>query len=111
MQDKGETMTKYIKEYIKEVEKLKGPISKEELNNLKTKIEFFQHERLIHLLITLFFALLSIVFLLLINTNIIFIVLLLISLVLDIFYILHYFFLENSVQYLYKIYDKFINQK
>ena len=46
-------MTKYIKQYIKEIES-KKEISKKDLEELKDKISFFQHERLVHLFIMLF---------------------------------------------------------
>lgn len=71
----------------------------------RAQIGFFQHERLIHLLVTLFFGIMFffsvIVQLLLTNLG-----LLAISLILVImlgFYIRHYFFLENGVQKLYEL--------
>ena len=102
-------MKKYLYDYINEVEKNINKISKEDII---TKINFFSHERLIHLLVTLFFALITIVFtgfclyfdsyLLYVITIILYIMLL--------FYIVHYYRLENGVQCLYKLYDK-INKK
>ncbi len=94
-------MIKYIDEFIKAAEKKK--VSKEEM---LTKISFFQHERLIHLLVTLFYALISLIFLALISISLIFIIPTIPLLVFLICYILHYFKLENRVQYLYKLYDK-----
>lgn len=100
-------MTKYIKEYIKEIEnRLKKDISKKDLEELKDKISFFQHERLVHMFIMLFCLLILILFIVLSLKSILFIIPTLILIVLNIFYILHYYFLENSVQYLYKVYDK-----
>ena len=52
-------MKKYLDDYIKELENKKNKIDIEEL---KTKISFFQHERLIHLIVTLFFSLFAIIF-------------------------------------------------
>ena len=98
-------MTKYIKEYIKEIES-KKQINKKDLEELKDKISFFQHERLVHLFIMLFCLLMLIIFIILCFKNKLFIIPTLILLVLNIFYIIHYYFLENSVQYLYKVYDK-----
>ena len=75
---------------------------------LLEQIQFFQHERLIHLLVTLFVGLLAIVFFILfmllkiILIGLIFLVLF----VLFIPYIIHYYRLENGVQKLYKIYLK-----
>lgn len=70
-----------------------------------TKISFFQHERLIHLLVTFFFGLiffLSVVLGLLLE-SLGFYALSAILAVLLIFYIRHYFFLENGVQKLYRL--------
>jgi len=70
------------------------------------KISFFQHERLIHLLVTLFYAILTIIFFCLIVVSFIFLPIAIILCVFLILYIYHYFYLENGVQYMYKQYDK-----
>ena len=106
-------MKNYMYNYINEIEnKLNKKITKEDLEELKIKISFFSHERLIHLLITLFFALISIIFtgICLSYFNYFIYTILLILYVMDIFYIIHYYRLENGVQYLYKLYDK-MNKK
>ncbi|MGN0688245.1 MAG: hypothetical protein ACI4KA_09085 [Oscillospiraceae bacterium] len=75
---------------------------------LLKRIELYQHERLVHLLVTLAFAIffmLSLFMLLLIGGIGLFILTFL-FLVLLVPYIKHYYFLENSVQELYKIYYK-----
>ena len=102
-------MRKYIKEYLLEIEKCKD---KKEIDNLKTKISFFQHERLIHLIVTLFFALFSIIFtcICFYTKNILLYVITIVLYIIDIFYIVHYYVLENGVQKLYKIFDK-LNSK
>lgn len=79
---------------------------KEVLDNHMIKISFFQHERLIHLLVTLFYAILTLVFLSLTIVSFIFIPIVIIVMVFLILYIYHYFYLENGVQYMYKQYDK-----
>ena len=100
-------MKKYIQDYIKEIEnKLKKEISKNDINELKDKINFFSHERIVHMFIMLFCLFTLIVFILLSMENTIFLIPTIIIIILNIFYILHYYFLENSVQYLYKLYDK-----
>lgn len=99
-------MVKYIDEFIKDAEAMK--ISKEEM---LVKINFFQHERLIHLLVTLFYALFTILFLALISISWIFVIPTIPLFVFLICYILHYFKLENRVQYLYKLYDKIMTKK
>jgi hypothetical protein len=82
--------------------------TKEDLDNLKRWISYFQHERLIHLIVTVFVGLLdmmSIIILLLISNYATFALTVLMS-TLFIFYILHYYTLENGVQKLYKLADK-----
>lgn len=96
-------MKKYLSEYIKYIDDIikNGQVTKEILDTHLIKITFFQHERLIHLLVTLFYALFTLAFLALGTIHYIFLILIIFL----IFYIFHYFFLENSVQYLYKQYD------
>lgn len=86
----------------------KKQITKQDIEELQTKIAFFQHERFIHLIVTVAFAFFALAFLVLGMVSYIFLPILFILLIFLIFYILHYFFLENHVQYLYKIYDEFI---
>ncbi len=95
-------------------------INKENLLNFHlVQISFFQHERLIHLLITLFFGFiffLSILIQFIIKTDLIIIffcfsLLNIILWILLIFYIFHYFILENWVQKLYKLYEEIIKLK
>ena len=102
-------MRKYLSDYKKEIDakiaKQKS-FSSEEIENHIIKISFFQHERLIHLLVTLFYALFTMLSFLL---GLLHPVLLLISMLLIFFlvcYVIHYFFLENTVQYLYRQYDQ-----
>lgn len=71
-------------------------------------ISRMQHERLIHLLVTLFTGLLFIgaFTLFMLASNLTTIVLFAIIAVLSLFYVLHYFKLENGVQHLYKTADE-----
>ena len=74
------------------------------------QIGFFQHERLIHLLVTLTFAILQIftvyaVFVLPYPVSISFAVLTVMILCLLTGYIMHYYLLENSVQKMYHLRD------
>ena len=102
-------MKRYINDYIKEIQKSKN---KNDIESLKTKISFFQHERLIHLIVTLFFVLFSLIFTFIsyYTKSIVFVIITLILYIFDIFYIIHYYILENGVQKLYKIFDK-LNSK
>jgi hypothetical protein len=82
------------------------------MQNHLNKISFFQHERLIHLLVTLAFAILtmlSFIFMFL-NPTIPTAILTGLFFVLLLPYIFHYHFLENSVQEMYKQYDKLIQK-
>lgn len=72
------------------------------------KIKFFQHERFIHLVVTLFYALFAILFTALVMVSKIFMIVALVLYVFLIFYIFHYFYLENAVQYMYKQHDKLL---
>lgn len=101
-------MKKYLYNYIKEIDSLikKDKINDKVIENHLIKISFFQHERLIHLLVTLFYALIFLIFMALGCLHYIFLVIAFILLIFLLFYIVHYFNLENGVQYLYKQYDK-----
>lgn len=97
-------MKKQVEEYIKEVETNKR-INKEDMLN---HILFYQHERLIHLIVTIFVGISTILFFLamIYFEEILFILLFIILLLLFIPYIFHYYFLENSIQRLYILYDE-----
>ena len=102
-------MKTYLYNYINEIDALLNSgkkITDENINNHLVKIQFFQHERLIHLLVTLFYALIFIVFVSLGFIHYVFFIVALILMVFLLFYIIHYFRLENGVQYLYIKYNK-----
>ena len=101
-------MREYLNNYLKETEKLlaKKTILKEDIEQLKTKISFFQHERLIHLIVTLFFSLFALIFMILGVVSYYFLIIFAILIIFVVCYIYHYYFLEKKVQYLYKVYDK-----
>lgn len=108
-------MKKRILEYRKRIDflleqKPEGTGWQEVLQEHLVQISFYQHERLIHLLVTITFALMTMIslFLLLVTGEIAVIVLLAMLLVLLVPYILHYYFLENEVQNMYNQYDKLI---
>ena len=71
------------------------------------KIQFYQHERLVHFLVTMLFAIMFLItFLYSLNNISIWIIFLdMMFMILLIPYIIHYYKLENSVQYMYKQYD------
>lgn len=75
------------------------------------QLAYFMHERLVHLLVTLTFAILAFVtfFMAVMNFSMGMIVLFFAFLILLIPYIMHYYLLENSVQYMYRQYDRLQN--
>ena len=108
-----------VRKYIDE-EMKNAPAEKtsEVLSEFEKKIEYFQHERLIHLLVTLAFAtwlLFEIYCLFVLPAEFLIagILLVLIFFGLTIGYVMHYYFLENSVQKMYHMRDEvraFINK-
>lgn len=106
-------MTKQIREYLEQLRIfLDGEHSTEEYSNelsrLRVRIGFFSHERLVHLLVTLAFAVffLMTLFMALVEGGIGIYILAVLFLVLLVPYIKHYYFLENSVQKMYLIYNQ-----
>ena len=101
-------MRQYLGDYIKTIDnKIKTKkMTEKDIENHLTKIEFFQHERLIHLLVTLFYGLFVFLAVIISFKTWLFLIILYLALIVLIFYVRHYFFLENHVQYLYKQYDK-----
>lgn len=106
-----------MKEYIESIDKL---IESKKIDNIDSVIEehllkigFYQHERLIHFLVTMLFTALTFAtFLYTINnTSIAFIILTMLLFCLEVPYIFHYYFLENSVQHMYIQHDKLISLK
>lgn len=77
------------------------------LREFEIKISYFQHERFIHLIVTVLFALLEIssIYVAAVTLNLIAEILSLMFLVLLAPYVLHYYFLENSVQHMYHMRD------
>ncbi len=104
-------MTKQIREYLSYIrtfmaEEHTDAEYRSQRELLLQRIEFYQHERLIHLLVTLAFAIFFLLAMLaaLVLKQIPLLILAGLFLALLIPYIKHYYFLENSVQELYTIY-------
>ena len=102
-------MKKMINEYIEYVEDKfnSKKMDKSFYDDLLIKISFFQHERLIHFLVTMLVGIITVMLLItsMFVDNIFIVILLLIFICLLIPYLFHYYFLENKVQYLYSLYD------
>lgn len=106
-------MAKRLRQLISYYEELASQaLSEEETavyrEKLLVQIRFFQHERLIHLIVTALFALLAVLtlFASLLIENILLLFLFLLFFVLLVPYIRHYYILENGVQKLYEYYDR-----
>lgn len=102
-------MKKEIKVYIEELsQKAAEPdTDKTELaKQLLIRIGFYQHERLIHLIVTMSFAVFFLLSILMSLQNPAFWALSALLLILLVPYIGHYYYLENSVQRLYQVYYK-----
>lgn len=112
-------MKDYIGKYIREVElymssgmdKDSAEALREVIGEFETKITYFSHERLIHLIVTVLFAILEILSILsLLNDPLLAeAILSVMFLVLLIPYVMHYYFLENSVQKMYRMRDSLKN--
>ena len=108
-------MKKRVLAYLKYIDEL---LDKEavdwddEIKKHLIQIGFFAHERLIHLIVTVLFALMTIVTILYCNYTGSMIALLLTAalVVLLVPYIMHYYLLENSVQRMYVQYDEMMNK-
>ena len=103
-------MGKKLKNYVLYLEALLADRSKrEDIEKLKhdilLEIGFWQHERLIHLLITILFM--SMIIVSFFYATIQSLALTLLLLCLEIPYIRHYYILENNTQKLYRIYEQF----
>ena len=106
-------MKKRIQSYMaymdQQLEHNESGLSYEELCiEHEKQLAYFMHERLVHLLVTLTFAILAFVtfFMAVMNFSLGMIVLFFAFLILLIPYIMHYYLLENSVQYMYRQYDR-----
>lgn len=99
-------MKNELKAYIEKMNALieSGDITREMLESMLVSIGFFQHERLIHLLVTLAFAVMTILSLLMTVQEFYFLPLFVLFLVLEVPYVFHYYRLENGVQKLQRMY-------
>ncbi len=111
----GDMMEKRLNEWLYRMENLNiGELRGEERDKmaqeLLVQIGFFQHERFVHLIVTITFALLTMIsvmgVLFLMQPGLL--VLTLLLLVLLVPYVRHYYILENGVQKLYDYYDMLV---
>ncbi len=105
-------MEKRLKRYLEMYRKYaegEVPLADKEkvLAEMLVQIQFFQHERLIHLIVTVLFAILAVISILanLVIQEWAVLALCILFFVLLIPYVRHYYILENGVQKLYEYYD------
>lgn len=110
-------MAERIKQYLAYIDKLlesedAGIDYGEELKKHLVQIAFFAHERLIHLIVTVLFALMTVAVFLytMSNPQPALFLLLFFILCLMVPYIKHYYLLENSVQRMYEQYDAMLHK-
>lgn len=109
-------MRKYLTEYLIYIEKRIETCQQTELENILRehldKIQFMQHERLIHFLVTMLFVFMFFMSLgiFMLTDKISLIPLMILILCLIVPYIRHYYFLENNVQKMYYIYDRILEK-
>lgn len=104
-------MLKKLCDYEKELMEMVAqgkPLSAEQLLSVRTHIGFFQHERLVHELVMILFAILTVggILFLIVVPEISVIALDVLFFVLLVPYVKHYYGLENGVQRLYEAYEK-----
>ena len=107
-------MKNEIKEYKELIlQQAKDPETdkKELAEKLLVRIGFYQHERLIHLIVTMSFGVFFLLSLIFAFSNAYFLALSALLLILLVPYIAHYYFLENSTQELYKVYYSLTEEK
>lgn len=107
-------MKKRILTYRKRIDDLLNSDSSVNWNDIMEEhlrqISFFQHERLVHLIVTMTFAVLTMLALGMgiISGTFSFFLLTIVLLILLIPYIMHYYLLENEVQKMYIQYDRIL---
>ncbi|MCM1298640.1 MAG: hypothetical protein NC203_04945 [Firmicutes bacterium] len=101
-------MKKQLYGYIERVQKqLKdGGDLRELKESMNMNIGFFQHERLIHLIITMTFAVMTVLSLSMTLQQVYLLPLFVLILALTVPYVFHYYFLENGVQKLQRLYNE-----
>ena len=104
---------KSIDEWLEKTEQsaqVSQEILRDKMEEHLNQIGFFQHERLIHLIVTVTFALLEMlaIFLNVISDRLFSLLLPVVILILLVPYVRHYYILENEVQKMYVQYDRML---
>ena len=115
---RGQGMADRIKNYYNDIEELlDNPLENidydYEMRKHIRQIEFFMHERLIHLIVMVTFAIIAVICILytlqFFSIPLVLLDVLLLSLLIP--YIKHYYLLENTVQKMYEQYDDMLSRK
>ena len=111
-------MKERILNYMKQIDDMldnppEGIDYGEEIKKHLVQIGFFMHERLIHLIVTVLFAIMTLaaIFFAVAAPSIGLLLLILALMCLLVPYIMHYYLLENGVQKMYKQYDEMLRRK
>lgn len=104
----GESVTQAQSQEGGNAEQVTQELVRDKLQEHLVQVGFFQHERLIHLIVTVTFALLEMLAIVLsvISDSLFTLVLPAVILILLVPYIRHYYILENEVQKMYVQYDR-----
>lgn len=104
----GESVTQTQVKNADSAEQITQELVRDKLEEHLVQVGFFQHERLIHLIVTVTFALLEMLAIVLsvISDSLFTLLLPIVILILLIPYIRHYYILENEVQKMYVQYDR-----
>lgn len=104
----GESVTQAQSHEGGNAEQITQKLIQDKLEEHLVQVGFFQHERLIHLIVTVTFALLEMLAIVLsvISDSLFTLLLPIVILILLIPYIRHYYILENEVQKMYGQYDR-----
>ena len=111
MRQMAKRIRRYIT-YIDELLKRNDVDFAREAERHLMQVGFFMHERLIHLIVLVLFAVLTVATCItfVVTDNISLLILALAFMVLLVPYIMHYHLLENSVQYMYEQYDRMLEK-
>lgn len=112
------SMKERILNYMKQIDDMlenppEGIDYENEIKKHLVQIGFFMHERLIHLIVTVLFAVMTLaaIFFAVAAPSIGLLLLIVALMCLLVPYIMHYYLLENGVQKMYKQYDEMLRRK
>jgi len=106
------SMKKYMLDYIEYVDLNMKNVDNDFIQKHLIKIDFFQHERIIHLIVTITAVILDVISFMvsIISSSLLLVIIGYLIMCFVIPYIYHYFLLENGVQKMYRQYDEMIKR-